>query len=64
MLRLALTSLKLVKNAMTWPFIQDGIPILYYGNYLHFSKPNIILMDLIGQEQSYAGGNDPANREA
>ncbi|KAI0070668.1 glycoside hydrolase family 13 protein [Panus rudis PR-1116 ss-1] len=37
----------LVKNAMTWPFIQDGIPILYYG-----------------QEQSYAGGADPANREA
>ena len=22
---------QLVKNAMTWPFIQDGIPILYYG---------------------------------
>ncbi|TFY68038.1 hypothetical protein EVJ58_g1250 [Rhodofomes roseus] len=21
----------LVKNAMSWPFIQDGIPILYYG---------------------------------
>ncbi|GBE87192.1 Alpha-amylase A type-3 [Sparassis crispa] len=21
----------LVKNAMTWPFVQDGIPILYYG---------------------------------
>ncbi|OCH88147.1 alpha-amylase [Obba rivulosa] len=21
----------LVKNAMTWPFIQDGVPILYYG---------------------------------
>ncbi|KAH9856074.1 glycoside hydrolase family 13 protein [Lenzites betulinus] len=37
----------LIKNAMTWPFIQDAIPILYYG-----------------QEQSYAGGADPANREA
>ncbi|RPD58617.1 glycoside hydrolase family 13 protein [Lentinus tigrinus ALCF2SS1-7] len=21
----------LIKNAMTWPFVQDGIPILYYG---------------------------------
>ncbi|EIW57027.1 glycoside hydrolase family 13 protein [Trametes versicolor FP-101664 SS1] len=37
----------LIKNAMTWPFVQDAIPILYYG-----------------QEQSYAGGADPANREA
>ncbi|KAE9387936.1 glycoside hydrolase family 13 protein [Gymnopus androsaceus JB14] len=32
------------KIAMTWPFINDGIPILYYG-----------------QEQGYAGGNDPNN---
>lgn len=22
---------QLVKNAITWPFIQDGIPIFYYG---------------------------------
>ncbi|PSR70436.1 hypothetical protein PHLCEN_2v13687 [Hermanssonia centrifuga] len=21
----------LIKNAMTWPFVQDGVPILYYG---------------------------------
>ncbi|KAH9926592.1 alpha-amylase [Epithele typhae] len=41
------TDQSLVKNAMAWPFIQDGIPILYYG-----------------QEQSYAGGSDPSNREA
>lgn len=34
-------------NAMTWVFVQDGIPIMYYG-----------------QEQGYAGGNDPNNREA
>ena len=34
-------------NAMTWVFVQDGVPILYYG-----------------QEQGYAGGNDPNNREA
>ena len=32
---------------MTWPFVQDAIPILYYG-----------------QEQAYAGGPDPSNREA
>ncbi|KAI0655767.1 glycoside hydrolase family 13 protein [Cubamyces menziesii] len=37
----------LIENAMTWPFVQDGVPIMYYG-----------------QEQSYAGGPDPANREA
>ncbi|KAI0365853.1 glycoside hydrolase family 13 protein [Pilatotrama ljubarskyi] len=37
----------LIKNAITWPFVQDSVPILYYG-----------------QEQSYAGGSDPANREA
>ncbi|KAJ3010973.1 hypothetical protein NUW54_g2318 [Trametes sanguinea] len=37
----------LIRNAMTWPFVQDGVPIMYYG-----------------QEQSYGGGPDPANREA
>lgn len=37
----------LVKNAMAWSFITDGVPILYYG-----------------QEQGYAGGADPNNREA
>ena len=25
--------MQLVKNAMAWPFVQDGIPILYYGEY-------------------------------
>ncbi|KAH9921835.1 glycoside hydrolase family 13 protein [Amylocystis lapponica] len=25
------TDQALVKNAMTWPFVQDGVPILYYG---------------------------------
>jgi glycosidase len=34
-------------NAMMFPFISDGIPILYYG-----------------QEQGYAGAEDPYNREA
>ena len=24
-------ALQLVRNAVTWPFIQDGLPILYYG---------------------------------
>ncbi|KAJ6608858.1 glycoside hydrolase superfamily [Mycena sp. CBHHK59/15] len=37
----------LTKNAMAWPFVGDGMPILYYG-----------------QEQGYAGGADPSNREA
>jgi len=46
-LQSATTDMALVKNAMTWPFTQDGIPILYYG-----------------QEQGYAGGADPGNREA
>jgi alpha-amylase len=34
-------------NALVWPFVTDGIPILYYG-----------------QEQGFAGGPDPSNREA
>lgn len=29
-------SLQLIKNAMAWPFVQDGIPMLYYGKYLIF----------------------------
>ncbi|KAI0721441.1 glycoside hydrolase superfamily [Fomitopsis betulina] len=41
------TDQSLIMNAMTWVFVQDGIPIIYYG-----------------QEQGYAGGNDPNNREA
>lgn len=24
-------SVQLVRNAVTWPFVQDGLPILYYG---------------------------------
>ena len=27
-------SSQLVKNALTWPFVQDGPPILYYGKHL------------------------------
>ncbi|KAJ7115322.1 glycoside hydrolase superfamily [Mycena epipterygia] len=41
------SDLALTKNAMTWVFVGDGMPILYYG-----------------QEQGYAGGADPSNREA
>ncbi|KAG8921420.1 hypothetical protein FRC02_000240 [Tulasnella sp. 418] len=37
----------LVKNIITWTFVGDGMPTLYYG-----------------QEASYAGAEDPANREA
>ena len=31
MTRANICKLQLVKNAMAWPFIADGIPILYYG---------------------------------
>ncbi|TFY68044.1 hypothetical protein EVJ58_g1257 [Rhodofomes roseus] len=41
------TDQSLIVNAMTWVFVQDGVPILYYG-----------------QEQGYAGADDPYNREA
>ncbi|KAI0945835.1 hypothetical protein AcV7_009966 [Taiwanofungus camphoratus] len=30
----------LVKNAMTWPFIQDGVPILYYGQEQGYTGGN------------------------
>lgn len=37
----------LIKNAMAYPLLLDGIPIIYYG-----------------QEQGFAGENDPYNRAA
>src|SRR5437762_7365731 len=44
----SLTSdMSLVKNAIAYVIMTDGIPIIYEG-----------------QEQHYAGGNDPFNREA
>jgi len=57
------TDQALVSNAMSWPFIQDGVPILYYGeNYpVTFDCASTALA---GQEQGYTGGNDPYNREA
>jgi alpha-amylase len=39
--------MSLVKNAIAYTMMADGIPIIYEG-----------------QEQHYAGGNDPSNREA
>ncbi|KAH9980022.1 glycoside hydrolase family 13 protein [Lactifluus volemus] len=51
------TAAFLVRNAMTFPFIHDGIPIVYYG--IPWS-----LTQLTGQEQGYEGGPDPYNREA
>ncbi|CAL1697820.1 unnamed protein product [Somion occarium] len=30
----------LVKNAMTWPFVQDGIPVLYYGQEQGYTGGN------------------------
>ncbi|PCH42776.1 glycoside hydrolase family 13 protein [Wolfiporia cocos MD-104 SS10] len=34
------TDQALVKNAMAWPFIQDGIPILYYGQEQGYTGGN------------------------
>lgn len=31
---------QLVMNAMSWPFIQDGIPILYYGQEQGYTGGN------------------------
>jgi hypothetical protein len=48
---------------MTWPFVQDGIPILYYGKiFAHSSIRQSHLRS--GQEQGYTGGATPENREA
>lgn len=30
--------MQLVKNAMAWPFVQDGVPILYYGKSQYFTR--------------------------
>lgn len=53
-------------NAVTWPFIYDGIPILYYGKIFLFMSPLLYTDPIIcaGQEQGYQGGDDPNNREA
>lgn len=40
------SDLTIVKSAMAYVMLSDGIPIIYYG-----------------QEQSFSGGQDPANRE-
>ena len=58
-------AIQLVKNAMVWPFIQDGVPIMYYGEtlFLNDREPSRLIRHA-GQEQGYTGGNDPANREA
>jgi alpha-amylase len=54
-----------IKNIIAFPFIHDGIPILYYGMLILLAgldqQP---LKAFIGQEQGYTGGNDPFNREA
>ncbi|KZT05143.1 glycoside hydrolase family 13 protein [Laetiporus sulphureus 93-53] len=34
------TDQSLVKNAMAWPFIQDGVPILYYGQEQGYTGGN------------------------
>ncbi|KAI0042477.1 glycoside hydrolase family 13 protein [Auriscalpium vulgare] len=54
-----------VRNAMTFPFLHDGIPITYYGVCFRSSteRPHRA-RDESGQEQGYQGGQDPFNREA
>jgi alpha-amylase len=48
---------------MTFPFVHDGIPIVYYGRPLRLLR-ELYLTDFLGQEQGYQGGADPYNREA
>ena len=41
-------SVQLIKNAMTWPFVQDGIPILYYGTpHVHASSVSNLTITLV-----------------
>ena len=41
-------SVQLIKNAMTWPFVQDGIPILYYGtSHVHASSLSNLTITLV-----------------
>lgn len=51
---------------MTWPFVTDAIPILYYGGWAsHRSKTTPFSSNgFVGQEQGYQGAKDPDNREA
>ncbi|KAJ3562448.1 hypothetical protein NP233_g9563 [Leucocoprinus birnbaumii] len=56
---------QLIRNAITWTFSQDGIPIVYYGAL----RSSLILIGSVtewfqGQEQGYQGAQDPLNREA
>ena len=54
-----------IKNAIAFPFIHDGIPILYYGMLILIAgRYQQSLKAYTGQEQGYTGGNDPFNREA
>jgi alpha-amylase len=48
---------------MTFPFIHDGIPIVYYGR-ARLPLLKAVLINFLGQEQGYQGGMDPYNREA
>ena len=53
-----------IKNVIAFPFIHDGIPILYYGICALGFPLNRVHQQFLGQEQGYTGGNDPFNREA
>ncbi|KAI9572501.1 glycoside hydrolase family 13 protein [Boletus coccyginus] len=50
-------------NAIVWPFIHDGIPIIYYGRLL-VTRQDISIQEASGQEQGLAGGQTPSNHEA
>ena len=63
LLSCAHTYFQRLRNAIAFPFIHDGIPIVYYG-MLYSPHGYLRCSWILGQEQGYAGGPDPANREA
>jgi len=52
-----------VANAAVWPFIHDGIPIIYNGADSTSIK-SAVNDTRLGQEQGLSGGYPPANHEA
>ncbi|KAJ3875382.1 GH13 alpha-amylase precursor [Lentinula edodes] len=52
------TDQSIVKNAMTWPFINDGIPILYYGQEQGYQGGN----DPANREALWLSGFNTENK--
>ena len=51
--------LQRLKNAIAFPFIHDGIPIVYYGAlYIPCGITNTLCLLIPGQEQGYTGGQE------